>query len=1162
MSLYVFNNSQEIIKVIQNDRILSMCQEQEVNSKDEIYIEIPNKDWLTDEEAFYVAVRDSYERYTFHMYKILKVTTGTHTSEIMGIQVGYDELKAYGYIKDRRFNGSPVRTALEAIVEGTDWDIGYISEDLPVTSTNFYYITRLEALSKLIEVSGGEVQFRVEIAGNKIVAKRIDLYKELGEDKGKRFTYGGKLLSITKESDNTEVVTALVGRGKGEETETGGYGRRLTFKDVEWGTNKPVLKPLGQEYIEIPEMTELYGYPDGNPRYGLAEFEDIEDADELLEHTYRTLVDLSRPKIQFKASVNNVGDMQLGETVTIIRGDLGFRYKTRVFSVKRDLLDNNRTVVELGDKIVQSLGKTINKINNTIKDQREEVIQIVQTASNGKNKIFRGTEEPKSGMMVGDLWYKPLGNGETEMYQWNGKIWELIISSAVNGELEAKIEEAKKDVEDAREVADSVFKEIDDAVKGAGFSTLGDTLKNARDLALKAQEDAQAIIDNKDEVLGLGNINKAIADIENPSSQTWKNILESDSGYIAIYTKDNNDNVLNSASTQTAEQITTALSDYTSGDLDENVTKLLNSESSQTAGAITNKLSSYVSEDGLDGKVSETLKSESSLTAKALNTKLTSYVAVDGLDGLMEEVLSNTSSQTAGLIENTLTSYTTNEELGEVKTSINTVKNTALGNTQTISQVNNALGMGYEPGNDELVSLKFLEIESTVNGLQVTVGDTSKGLVSQYNQLAEGFRTTVEDVNGLNSVVGQLSDSWVLGIKNGEDLITAVNATKEGLYFKGDKILLDGDTKISGNFTVTDTIFAKNMSIDKFTTGTLNAANVNLINVNVDNIVGNISNFVKSAWNSISGNGVSITGDGLESTGINSSKLRLWQGGLDFYGAKTQEMVARLYTAYDSEDRTLLGASLGLLGDKRFSITKYNPLSNNYVSKFMVNGDGEVVSIGDFYTRGKAYIQNGLEVTGGMNVSGTVEVYKVAFDTNPDKNYIITNVGGGVNFGALGGNLNILSGGTSNYNSTGSTSITSGGNINLNGQGLLDLRTTGIVQVVGSQMRMHTDLNMNQNTIINQSDIRLKSNIKPAKVNALKEISRLEFIDFEWDKSVLPESPEGEQFGIKAQYAPFLQTKAKGEDSYLSIDLNKQVNLNSKAIQEIIKILQDKLGGI
>ena len=443
MSLFVFNNQQKLIKSIPNRDLISVVQDQAINVSDTLFVEMPADIWGNlSEPASYLAVQDPYERFSYHMYKVSKHTTKADTTDIEAIQIGYDELKAYGYIKDRRFNNRPVLEAATAIVDGTGWQLGYVDTDLPNINTNFYYISRLEALSKLIEATGAEVRFRVEISGNKIIAKRMDLYKKLGTFKGKRFAYGSNLLEIIKEEDTSELYTALVGRGKGEETDTGGFGRRITFADIAWSkaSGKPVDKPLGQEFIELPEMTAYYGYPDGEPRTGIVEFGDIEEPELLLKATYERLVEISRPQVQFKAKVQTTGDMQLGEEVAIIRSDLGFRYKTRVFRVKRDYLNNMYTEVELGDKLTETLASRIKKIDTTNSRREETIIQYIQTAANGKNKIFRGPVEPTEGMMVNDLWYKPVGEGETMLYTWNGEIWELSKVSAglLGGTLDAE----------------------------------------------------------------------------------------------------------------------------------------------------------------------------------------------------------------------------------------------------------------------------------------------------------------------------------------------------------------------------------------------------------------------------------------------------------------------------------------------------------------------------------------------------------------------------------------------------------------------------------------------------------------------------------------------------------------------------------------------------
>lgn len=442
MSIYVFNNQQKIIKVLPYNRLIEATQEVELNGIDELTIEVPNKDWnKLEEEPLYLAVRDTVQRFSFHMYKILQEEVSDDTVTVKGIQIGYDEMKAYGYIKDRRFTQASIQSVANVIVEGTDWQTGFVDSDLPAITTNFYYISRLEAIRKVIEANGCEIRFRVEITGNKIVAKRIDFLKRMSSDKGKRFSYGSKLLSVVKETDSAELYTALVGRGKGEEVGDG-YGRRIGFEDIEWSiySGDPVDKPLGQEFVELPDMTALYGFPDGEPRTSVVVFEDTEDEALLLEQTYEKAVEMSRPQVQFKASVQGIGDVELGETVSIVRHDLNFKYKTRIFKIKRDILDNNRTEVELGDRITESLGRTIRRIDTTNQRREERIVEYVQNTADGKNKIFRQAATPDTGMIVNDLWYKPVGEGETELYRWNGNIWELekVSAGLLGGTLDAE----------------------------------------------------------------------------------------------------------------------------------------------------------------------------------------------------------------------------------------------------------------------------------------------------------------------------------------------------------------------------------------------------------------------------------------------------------------------------------------------------------------------------------------------------------------------------------------------------------------------------------------------------------------------------------------------------------------------------------------------------
>lgn len=104
-----------------------------------------------------------------------------------------------------------------------------------------------------------------------------------------------------------------------------------------------------QEYLEDPSATAVYGFSDGKPRIGFVEFDKINDKNLLIKATYDKLQELKRPKVSFKASVTDVGNLSLGDTVAIIRHDLKIEYSTRVYKVTHDLLNAQNNTIELGD---------------------------------------------------------------------------------------------------------------------------------------------------------------------------------------------------------------------------------------------------------------------------------------------------------------------------------------------------------------------------------------------------------------------------------------------------------------------------------------------------------------------------------------------------------------------------------------------------------------------------------------------------------------------------------------------------------------------------------------------------------------------------------------------------------------------------------------------
>lgn len=235
----------------------------------------------------------------------IKRVIDTHDEDI--IRTAFCEHAFYelidDFIEDKRPYNTSAAYALQQALEGTRWQAGNV-DDLGLNSVNFYYESVLSALQKVANTWGGELQFRIAVVGNTIAARYVDLLSRRGAETGKQFVYSKDIKSIEREVDLTQVVTALYGRGKGEQIEEG-YGRRITFEDVEWSVTNgdPADKPLGQKWVGDPEALARWGRPGGRHRFGVFEDSEEEDPAVLLQKTWEELQRRKNPRITYKLDV-------------------------------------------------------------------------------------------------------------------------------------------------------------------------------------------------------------------------------------------------------------------------------------------------------------------------------------------------------------------------------------------------------------------------------------------------------------------------------------------------------------------------------------------------------------------------------------------------------------------------------------------------------------------------------------------------------------------------------------------------------------------------------------------------------------------------------------------------------------------------------------------
>ena len=384
--IYLFNNKEELIHIIKEQDLIEFTHKIEINTFDAAEFELPieaiDKEIIEEMRFFGFFVRGRQ----FGVFKAYEVTMSDNYV-VKGLDRAESDLRTVRIIKDKRLQSVTADQALNVALEGTGYQLGEREGLTKVNKTNFYYISPREALVKIIEAFNCEFRVRYEFVENKIINRYIDLYHRQGSYSGVQFEYGNNALEVTMEEDSDNVVTALIGRGKGEESTdsegnaTGGYGRRIEFTDIVWtkASGKPIDKPAGQNYIILNDDIENKGlYQNGElkHRWGVFVDEEIEDKEVLLQVTYQELLRLNNPIRKYKARILNLrDDIWLGDRVAFVKDSAKLSFEARIFSIEIDKLNFDQSEVELGDYETlksQSQSSSLNAIKEAVRELSEE----------------------------------------------------------------------------------------------------------------------------------------------------------------------------------------------------------------------------------------------------------------------------------------------------------------------------------------------------------------------------------------------------------------------------------------------------------------------------------------------------------------------------------------------------------------------------------------------------------------------------------------------------------------------------------------------------------------------------------------------------------------------------------------------------------------------
>lgn len=274
------------------------------------------------------------------------------------------------YIEDKRPYGYSFQRALEVCLEPTRWEVGTVDQPGTVSSGLTFYHTDCRTALNDILACGGELETSITVGANGVTGRSVSILKHRGEADGhRRFSYGKDINSI-KRTEHWGAITACYGYGKGVETDTGGYGRKLTFGDINGGL----------DYVADQTALETYGRPDGKGGFahifGKYENSSCEDAGQLKSETQAYLDEHKIPGVTYEVDVVDLVAMGrtwegvgVGDDSQLVDGSFEptLRCQGRVTKQVIDMLGKTRKV---------TLGNVTESIADILQQQQQQIANL------------------------------------------------------------------------------------------------------------------------------------------------------------------------------------------------------------------------------------------------------------------------------------------------------------------------------------------------------------------------------------------------------------------------------------------------------------------------------------------------------------------------------------------------------------------------------------------------------------------------------------------------------------------------------------------------------------------------------------------------------------------------------------------------------------------
>lgn len=342
--MQIFNDKKERVGILKGFKDRKIVKT--LNSGDkELTFKYPSDGKQVDllKEEYYIRTKEDE-------YVIRKRKTGTQFNEYTA-QLNVEELEGAVFPYGFESKEQTIRACLEFAFEGTGWKVGTCQ------------ITKKRTINKDEETNAWKVlqdclsTYRVECKINSLT-KTIDIYEQIGADRGRYFIEGLNLKKLTVTSDTYDFYTRLIPLGKD------GIG-------IEW---------LGKPYLENYQYSsKIKTYVWSDERYT--------NTTSLIEDGIAKLDEMSKPYVAYTADVidlarqsekySSVFDFDIGDTVWMISKKTHTKEKQRIVKLTEYPEAPRSNTVELSNAT-----KTFAEVQQEATDQaKSEAIKIANSSA-------------------------------------------------------------------------------------------------------------------------------------------------------------------------------------------------------------------------------------------------------------------------------------------------------------------------------------------------------------------------------------------------------------------------------------------------------------------------------------------------------------------------------------------------------------------------------------------------------------------------------------------------------------------------------------------------------------------------------------------------------------------------------------------------------------